>query len=123
MWNQTHKLTLVKKLMMKILNLKLVRFLEYQNIKTFLQKAMFQIGLKKFLWLEKVKNIVAWTYVISNLNGQEIVETFHEKELQETKPKEFRSENVIKRGGSKLYVKWKVYSDCFNSWIDKKYIV
>ena len=28
---------------------KLVILLEYQNIKTFLQKAMFQIGLKKFL--------------------------------------------------------------------------
>ena len=77
MWNQTHKLTLVKKLMTKILNLKSVRFLEYQNVKTFLQKSMFQIGLKKFLWLEKVKNIVVWTYVISDLNGQEIVETFH----------------------------------------------
>ena len=28
---------------------KVVILLEYQNIKTFLQKAMFQIGLKKFL--------------------------------------------------------------------------
>ena len=42
----------VKKLMMKILNLKLVILLEYKNIKTFLQKAMFQIGLKKFLLLQ-----------------------------------------------------------------------
>ena len=33
--------------MITILNLKLV-ILEYQNVKTFLQKAMFQIGLKKF---------------------------------------------------------------------------
>ena len=33
----------------KDLNLKLVILLEYQNTKTFLQKAMFQIGLKKFL--------------------------------------------------------------------------
>ena len=32
----------------KILNLKLVIFLEYQNIKTFLQKVTLQIGLKKF---------------------------------------------------------------------------
>ena len=30
-------------------NLKLVILLEHQNKKTFLQKAMFQIGLKKFL--------------------------------------------------------------------------
>ena len=37
-----------KKLMVKILNLKLVILLEYRNLKTFLQKAMFQIGLKKF---------------------------------------------------------------------------
>ena len=44
-----HILTLVKKLMIKILNLKLVILLEYQNIKTFFQKAMFQIDLKKFL--------------------------------------------------------------------------
>ena len=33
----------------EVLNLKLVKLLEYQNIKAFLQKAMFQIRLKKFL--------------------------------------------------------------------------
>ena len=31
------------------LNLKLMIMLEYQNIKTFLKKTMFQIGLMKFL--------------------------------------------------------------------------
>ena len=54
-------LTLVKKLMMKILNLILVILLEYQNIKTRLQKVMFQIGVKKFLWLKKLKTRVADT--------------------------------------------------------------
>ena len=49
MLNQAHILTLVTKLMIKILNLRVVIFLEYQNIKTFLQKAMLQIGLKRFL--------------------------------------------------------------------------
>ena len=39
----------VKKLIIKILNLKLVILLEYQNTKTFLQKAIFQIRLKKSL--------------------------------------------------------------------------
>ena len=29
-------------------------------------------------------------------------------------------ENVIKRKGDKLYVKWKGYDNSFNSWIDKK---
>ena len=42
-------LTLVKKLMMNILNLKLVILLEYKNIKKFSQKAMFQISLMELL--------------------------------------------------------------------------
>ena len=38
-----------KELITKILNLKLIIQLEYQKINTFLKKAMFQIGLRKFL--------------------------------------------------------------------------
>ena len=33
--------------------------LEYQNIKIFLQKAMFEIGSKKFLLLQKLKMLFA----------------------------------------------------------------
>ena len=64
-----------------------------------------------------------WTYVINDLNGEEIIETFYENELQKTSQKEFRIEKVIKRKGDKLYVKWKDYDSLFNSWIDKKGIV
>ena len=49
--------------------------------------------------------------------------TFYEKELQNNDEKKFRIENVIKRKGDKLYVKWKGYDNSFNSWIDKKDIV
>ena len=38
-----------------------------------------------------------WTYVISDLNGEEVVATFYEKELQKTNQKEFRAEEVIER--------------------------
>ena len=31
--------------------------LEYQNIKMFRQKVTFQIGLKKILWLKKLKTL------------------------------------------------------------------
>ena len=44
-----HILTLVKNLMIKILNLKLVILLEYKITKTFLLKVTLQIGVKKFL--------------------------------------------------------------------------
>ena len=38
-----------KKIIGKVLNLKLAIMQEYENIKSFLQKAMFEIGMKKFL--------------------------------------------------------------------------
>ena len=46
---------LKRKLMIKILNLKLVILLEFLNIKIFLLKDIHQIGLKKFLLLVKSK--------------------------------------------------------------------
>ena len=69
--------------------------------------------------IKKVKNTVSWTYVISDLNGEEIVGTFYEKELQKTSQKEFSVEKVIKKG-DKLYTKWKGQNNSFDSWIDKK---
>ena len=62
----------------------MVTMLECRDMKIFLQKAMSQIGLKKYLWLKNVKNTVPWTYVISDLGGEEIVGAFHRKELAKT---------------------------------------
>ena len=73
--------------------------------------------------ISKIENTVPWTYVINDLNGEEITETFCEKELQKTNQIEFRIEKVIKRKGDKLYLKWKGYNSLFNSWIDKKDLV
>ena len=62
--------------MIKILNLKLVILLEYQNIKTFLQKAMFQIGLKKFLWLKKLKTLFRGHMLLVILKEKKLLERF-----------------------------------------------
>ena len=48
-------MTPLKKVMIKILNLKLVIVLGYQNTKTFLLKDILQVCLKKVLWLKKLK--------------------------------------------------------------------
>ena len=61
-----------------------------------------------------------WTYVIENLNGEEIVGMFQSKEKQKRNKIEFRSQKVIKRKGEKLYIKWKGYDSSFSSYIDKK---
>ena len=78
---------------------------------------------KEVFEIKRVKNTVPWTYVINDLNGDEIIGTFYEKELQKTNQQEFRIEKVIKRKGDKLYVKWKGYDSSFNSWIDKKDLI
>ena len=55
--------------------------------------------------ISKTKNTVPWTYVINDLNGEEIIGTFYEKEQQKTDQNEFRIEKVLKGKGDKLYVK------------------
>ena len=61
--------------------------------------------------IKGIKNTVPWTYAISDLNGEEIIGTFHQKELQKTNQKEFRIEKVIKKKGSKPYIKWIGYDN------------
>ena len=52
--------------------------------------------------ISKIKNTVPWTYVVSDLNGEEITGSFYEKELQKTSQEKFRTEKVLKRKGDKL---------------------
>ena len=47
--------------------------------------------------IKKVKNTLPWTYVINDLNREEMVGTFYEKEMQENKSKRIRIEKVIKK--------------------------
>ena len=63
----------------------------------------FEIG--DIVRISKYKNTVLWTYVISDFKGEEIVQTFYEKELQKANQKEFRVQKVIQRKSDKLYIK------------------
>ena len=75
-------------------------------------------------WLEevfivsKIKNTVPWNYVVIDLNGEEVTESFYEQELQKTSQEKFWIENVLKRKGDKLHV-----DSRFNRSIDKKDLV
>ena len=64
-----------------------VRISKYENI---FAKEYTPNWSKEFFVIKKVKNTVPWTYVISDLNGEEIIGTFYEKELQRSNQKEFR---------------------------------
>ena len=63
------------------------------------------------IFVIKKVNTVPWTYVISDLNGEEITGSFYEKELQKTNQEKFRIEKIIERKGDRLYVKWKGYGN------------
>ena len=65
--------------MIKILNLKLVIFLEHQNIKTIFAKGYVPNWSEEVFVINKVKNTVSWTYVISDFKGEEIVRMLHKR--------------------------------------------
>ena len=97
-----------------------VRISKYKNI---FGKGYMPNWSEEIFVIKKVKNTVPWTYVINDLNGEEIIGTLYEKELQKTNQDKFRIEKVIRRKGDKLYGKWKGYDNSFNSWIDKGNLV
>ena len=65
------------------------------------------------------------TYKIVDLLGEEIEGSFYQKELQKAKQQTFRIEKVVRRDNKKkkALVKWKGYSDKFNSWVSFKDLV
>ena len=87
-----------------------VRISKYKNI---FAKGYALNWSEEVFVIKKVKNNVPWTYIINDLNGEEITGTFilYEKELQKKSQEEFRIKKVIKRKGNKTYVKWKGYNN------------
>ena len=89
-----------------------VAIYKYKNI---FAKGYMPNWSEEIFVIKKIKNTVPWTYIISDLNDEEIIGTFYEKELQGANQQEFRIEKIIKRKENKLYVKWKGYNNSFNS--------
>ena len=71
-------------------------------MKTFLAKGYASNCSEELFLIKEIKNTVLWTYVISDLNGEEIVVMFYKKQLQKTNRRKFRIEKVIKRKGDEL---------------------
>ena len=66
-----------------------VRISKYKNI---FAKGYTPNWSEEIFFIKKAKNTVPWTYVINDLNSEEIMGTFYEKELQKTNQEEFRIE-------------------------------
>ena len=61
-----------------------VRIPKYKNI---FAKGYTSNWSQEIFVIKKLKNTVPWTYVVSDLNGEKIIGTFYEKELQKTNQK------------------------------------
>ena len=96
-----------------------VRISQYKNI---FAKVYVPNWSEEDFVIKKVKNTVPWTYVISDLNVEEILGTFSKKDLQKANTKGFTAEKVTKGKGDQTYAKWNDYDCSFNGWIEKKYI-
>ena len=115
----------------------------YGDMETLKQKQKFKIGDKVRIskykrnvfdkgytpnWTEevfivdRVKYTNPITYKLKDLNNEDIKGSFYELELLKAKQDVFRIDKVIRRDYKKkqALVKWKGYSDEFNSWIPIK---
>ena len=63
-----------------------VRISKYKNI---FAKGYMPNWSEEISVISKIKNTVPWTYVVNDLNGEEIIGTFYENELQKADQKEF----------------------------------
>ena len=76
-----------------------VRISKYKNI---FAKGYAPNWSEEVFVVSKIKNTVPWTYVINELNGEEITGSFYEKELQKPSQEKFKIEKVLKRKGDKF---------------------
>ena len=102
---------------------------------------LVRISLKRRNFFDKPSGNIKWseelfkihsinksnviTYKIKDLNDNIIEGIFYDRELQKSKnnSKIYIIEKIIRKNKNKYLVKWRNYSDDFNSWIDKNDII
>ena len=65
------------------------------------------------------------TYKIKDLNDEIIDGIFYERELQKSKntSQVYIIEKIIRKSKNRYFVKWRNYSNDFNSWVDKDDVI
>ena len=67
--------------------------------------------------ISSVKATKPPAYTIKDTLGEPVQGTFYEQELKLSVQEIFQVERVLRKKKDQVYVKWKGYSDAFNSWI------
>lgn len=93
------------------------------------QKALFEKGYTRnwsteLFTIQKVKITNPVTYLLEDYRKHPILGAFYESELQKVKHQDiYLVEKVIRKKGSKVFVKWLGLDNSHNSWVNKSEIV
>ena len=82
-----HILKLVKKVNDKDPKFKVGDHVRISKYKNSFAKGYTPNWSEEFFMIEIIKNTVSWTYVLNDLNGEEIIGTFYEKNCKKQKKK------------------------------------
>ena len=109
-------------------NLRTPKFSVGDEVRITKKKKVFEKGYttrwtEEIFTIKKIRDTDPITYKLEDLQGEEIKGSFYEQELQKTAQQIYRIEKIIKKEKGKSLVKWKGYSDKFNSWVDNKDLI
>ena len=144
--NRYHSTIKMKPIQVNKNNEKYIKENIYTNDKTtkiprFKIGDLVRISLKRRPIFDKPSSNIKWTeelfknhsinrsnvisYKIKDLNDEIIEGIFYERELQKTKntSQVYIIEKIIRKNKNKYLVKWRNYSNDFNSWIDKDDVI
>ena len=91
--------------------------------KKVLEKGYTARWTEEIFTIKEIQETNPITYILEDLQGEEIKGTFYEPELQKTEQQIYRIEKVIEKEKGRSFVKWKGYPDKFNSWVDNKDLI
>ena len=85
------------------------------------RRELFDKWSEELFKIYKINKSNVITYQVKDMNDEIIKGIFYEKELQLTKNTtgEYIIEKIFKKKGNQMYVKWRGYSNNFNSWVNK----
>ena len=92
-----HISTLAKKFNDKDPKFKVGHYVRISKYKNIFAKGYTPNWSEEVFIINEVNNTVPQKNIICDLNGEEVIGTFYEKEVQKTNQQEFRIEKVIKK--------------------------
>jgi hypothetical protein len=112
----------------KVFKYKLGDFVRLSHYRHPLAKGYEEGWTEEIFVVSKQSPRVPVVYKVKDLNGEEIIGSFYEQELQKIEPPElFEIEKILSKEGrgekTQFFVKWVDYPDSENNWVSLKEVV